>query len=405
MKAMASSVIFRITVLIPFVFGFFLLTPDKAYANPYFYIYGRTEVTSGTAERYELHLNTDGNQIGAMQAVVNFDSNYFTATSISIVNSQCSMWTPANSAPPGENLTKVTPYFYNSKVVLTCGFTGSGYNGSDGLIATVTLTPYKDGTTSLTFSDSYFAFLGSTIVPGAMDPFTLTITGTAQPTVSPTAIPSVTPTVAPTPTATPTPTASASATPVPSPTPIVNQTVLFDDVTVVDVTDNFTRTGSSGTTSTGSNSQLEVIEEDNTIPAPPPLSPRPNATPFVVAENNLSEPSSQGEVMAVQGLRDLLIPGKSKADKTVVLINFISTLTFLILLAVAIWKMIMNSRSSKLKARYIEELISGELAALETKMEILKEKSGSDKFQSEFEETVSEIMQGLNPERENSKET
>jgi hypothetical protein len=42
--------------------------------------------------------------------------------------------------------------------------------------------------------------------------------------------------------------------------------------------------------------------------------------------------------------------------------------------------MIANMRSSKLKTRYIQEVISGELAALESKMEIIKEKEGKEKI-------------------------
>jgi hypothetical protein len=361
-------------------FLLFSLQVKEVWANPYFYITGNTLPPKDSATVLELHLNTDGNQIGALQGVVNFSTEYFDTTSISVLSSVCSLWAPANSTPPGQNLTRVSPYFYNGKVIFSCGITGSGYKGSDGLVGKISLTPKKTGSTSLTLSDAYFAFLGSSIAPGAMSNFDLVVQEASA-------------------AATPTPTASATA----APTPIVRTTTVLDDVNIVEV-EPVSRTGRSSSGTSG-DTDLEVVDEDDAIPAPPAdMTPRPKATPFRIAEMNASEPYSGGgtigEVMAVQGLRDLLIPGKSRADKTVVLINFISTLTFLIVLAVVLWKLLASNRSHKIKTHYIQELISGELAAIEGKMSILNEKEGKNRFESEFSQTVKNILEEVeNPNK------
>ncbi len=394
-----SDLFIKIISRFVIVLSLWLSFNSQVFAAPYFYISGDTELTTGENETFQLRVNSTGDNIGVLQTAVTFDDALFNTSSISNLNSECSMWAPANSIPPGKDSTSVTPYFYNSKVVVSCGFTGSGYTGSDGLIATFTLTPEAAGTTSLSFENNYFAFLGTEITPGAMLDFNLTITGDATPSDSITPLPSVTPTT------TPIPTASISATP----TPIVNTTTLFDDVTFTDVTDNLTSNTSSGNTSTTGNSTLDVIEENNTVPPPPDnITPRPEATPFKVPEINYQNLNGdingeEGDVLSAQGLRDLLIPGKSKADKTVVMINFISAIAFILLLAIMLSKMSMNSRAAKLKAKHIQELVAGELSALESKMQVREEDAGKEQFESEFSNAVSNILGGLTFEQKNNK--
>ncbi|MGI5827884.1 MAG: hypothetical protein ACOX6V_02560 [Patescibacteria group bacterium] len=417
---------FFLLLIISFLF-FGILTPSVyAYTceeqgnAPFFYLSSSTGFTAGTESTVELRLNTCSQQIGTMQVVVNYSPDYFQSD----INGYWAGWitarinkngtvfpffTPANSVPPGKDYSTSTPYAYNHKIIFTAGVGGTdGFNG-DGKIATFVIKPYAPGNTSMTFSDIILLYNGQIKTPGTQPIFNISIQGetVATPTPSPSPTPSATPTssseptATPTPTPTPTPTVTPTATASanPNPTPIVNQTTLFDDVNVVDVTDNFKSSGGTKKTSTSGTSELEVVEEDNTVPAPINLTPRPNATPFEIPESYPMEPGEAGEVMSVQSLRDLLIPGKSRADKTVVLINFISTLTFLMLLTIIIWKMVMNSRSNKLKVRYIQEVISGELAALESKMEIIKEKEGKERFEAEFSESVSSILDEINTDK------
>jgi hypothetical protein len=107
----------------------------------------------------------------------------------------------------------------------------------------------------MTFSDILLLHGGTQKTPGTQPTYNIHISGdaVATPTPSPSPIPSITPsptpggdpTPSPEPTAEATPTATAEATPVvtaePDPTPIVETTTLFDDVTVVDITDQLNR--------------------------------------------------------------------------------------------------------------------------------------------------------------------
>ncbi|NMC35707.1 hypothetical protein GYA49_01540 [Candidatus Beckwithbacteria bacterium] len=372
--------LFSATVL---VFIFLLACTQSVFANPNCFITTSNPNIDGTDPvTFNIYLDTDGDQVGAVQIAVGYDSEYFGTALVSSYGSVCSMWAPANSVPPGENLIRTTPYIYSNKAIFSCGILGQGYNGTSGLIGKLTLTPLKDGNTTLTLGNAFFAFLGSSITPGAMSNYPVVISNTfTDPDATPT----------PTPSPTPTTIATSSATP----TPIVTTETIFDDVEVVDFQNN-TSSGSTGSTTVGSdNSELDIVEEDNTIPAPPPMTPRAKATPFATPDINYMAPDTMpvGEVLSVQNLRDLLVPGKSQADKTVVMINFISTITFLVLIVLILWKMMMSTRNNKLKSRYIEEMISGELSALESKMAIVKEKEGQQKFQSDFNESVEKILE------------
>ncbi len=140
---------------------------------------------------------------------------------------------------------------------------------------------------------------------------------------------------------------------------------------------------------------LTAVEEDNTIPGSGFLEPRPPATPFIISllQNALGggDTGQGGEVLAVQSLRELLIPGKSKADKTVVLVNLISFLTFIILLAIIIWRLIVITRMNKLKNRHMSDLLSSELSVLESKINLLGNKDNKDQLKQDLEETRAKI--------------
>ena len=413
----------KIILFLVFLITLFYEQKQQVFAGPpNFYFEGPREIMYNNIAVFELHLNANGSNISAAQAVITVPTYYLYYLSTSIIDSKCSFWAPASDVPPGKDLYTITPYYENGKIIITCGFMGqTGYTEPEGLIAKIRFLAIhvsSPNQISLGFMDLYskFYFAGTPVVANISVPFTTIIVAkdeaTAEPTPTPTetatATPSATPEVSypPTPTPTPIPTTSPepTPTPAPTPTPIVNTTTLFDDVNVVD----FTTSGSSHSTisnTSSNNSDITVVEEDNTIPPPPEeLEKRSKATPYPLAQL-LQEPVKKaGEVMSVQSLRDLLIPGKSKADKTLVLFNFISILIFLILFALLIWKMMINNRTSKIKSKHIQELIQGELAVLENKMTIISEKEGKDRFKTEFEESVENILKGVNPKDKEEKD-
>lgn len=373
-----------------FLLFLYLFLPAKAIANPYFYIQGDSNIIhEDTEETYYVRVNTDGSDLNAVQIAVTFDPDFYTSFRATDTDSLCNFWAPANSIPPGDSAfpKKITPYIVDNKAIFSCGFTDS-INSSDAIIGALVLTAKNVGSSDITLSDSVLTYLGTNIIPGAMDTYTIITLEKSD--------------------ATPTPTATATMN-ITFATPIVNTTTLFEDVTITDVSDNFSgnssRAGTTGST-TGS-SELEVLEEDNTVPPPPEgITPRPKATPFklsdasISGEINLGEPYDS-EVLAGQSLRDLLLPGKTKADKTVVLINLISTVVFILLLIFLLFRLFKTKKQANVKTKYINELISGELAALGTKMEITGNHEGKEKFKGEFEEAVDTILNGINQKDEN----
>lgn len=367
----------------------YLFLPTKAMANPYFYIQGDSNIIhEDTEETYYVRVNTDGSDLNAVQIVVTFDPNFYTSFRATDTSSSCNFWAPANSAPPGDTSSpkKITPYIVDNKAIFSCGFT-EPINASDAIIGTLVLTAKDVGSSSITLSDTVLTYLGTNIIPGAMDTYTIiTLEKLA---------------------ATPTPTATATMN-ITFATPQINTTTLFDDVSVVD----YTGTSSNANNNPNANpnlgsSELDIVEEDNTVPPPPgEITPRPKATPFklsdasISGEINLGEPYDS-EVLAGQSLRDLLLPGKTKADKTVVLINLISTAIFILLLIFLLFRLFKTKKQANVKTKYINELISGELAALGTKMEITGNHEGKEKFKGEFEEAVDTILNGINQKEEN----
>ncbi len=347
------------------------------YANPYFYIQGDQQINGGNHTWY-LRINTDGERIGALQTSLSYNTDTFDPVQTSTQNSICNIWSAADSIPPGQDLQRVTPYFYEGRLVLSCGITGTGYNGSDGLVASFTLIPKEDAFFTFSLANSKYIYQGTNILPGAEAIFSGSILNWNLDSNIPT----------------PTPNSATSSA-------LITTRTLFSDVTFQQWNPNTRSTGA--TTTTGSSeSQLETVELDNTVPPPPPgMTPRPAKTPLALADMANVEPATEsGEVKAIQSLRDLLIPGKSEADKTVVIVNFITTITFLIILAIILWRMMMNSRANKLKSQYINELITGELSALESKMEIVGEKAGRDRFEAEFEKSVQHILKEVDPSPE-----
>lgn len=374
---MATSKIIRIIYkLLTFILIFIYSAGPVIAINPYFFITGDSSI-GGDNHTWYLKLDTAGQTVGAFQVLMDYDNDYFNSVQINTQNSICSMWSAMDSVPPGESLSRVTPYFYNGKLLISCGVTGTGINSSEALVLAFTLKPTQLGTTTFSFADPQLYLNGDQVTPGASDIHTVNIIS-LEATVS----------------ATPAPTSQSQAA---TSSAIVTTRTLFSDVTFQQWNPNTRSSGSSASVGTNT-SQLETVEPDDTIPPPPvDMTPRPSKNPVLADMANVEPATESGEVKAIQSLRDLLIPGKSDADKTVVLINFISTIAFLIILAIILWRMMMNTRSNKLKTQYINELITGELSALESKMEIVEEKAGKDRFEKEFEKTMQSIMEEVNP--------
>lgn len=387
-------------LIILFVFILLFVSPVQALSAPYFYIdtsLSGTNATEYVNKNIYLYLTTDSSTITAAQTVVNFDEDYLEEPSdvtISILNSECDFWAPADPSLGFGNTP--APYFYNdNKVVISCGFSNPGYDSGSGggLIARIAFYPTQIGDTTMTFSDTLFRYIGNTITPGTSPEYDLTILDSSA-----SAQPSPTPSVTPTPSASPetssTPTSASDS------AIVVTDTLEEGDLNFVEigVNNNVTQTNDEDVT-------LEIVEEDNTIPGPPAnLERRPNASPFSFLnflqsqQSNNDQTNSQdegGDVLSAQSLRELLIPGKSKADKTVVLINFISTLTFVILLAIVIWRLVSITRMNKLRTAHLRELLASELSTIESKLGSAKSEQGSAQLKQDLGETVEKLSQEI----------
>lgn len=358
--------------------------PAWVQANPFFYLDGSDYAVQNARKSIPLYLDTDDSTLTAAQVVLNYSSTYLSGTAISNLNSRCSFWAPAD--PSLGYGTTVSPYFYQgNKAIIACGFSNPGYTtgANVALIATITFTPQASGSTTLSFTNPMFRYIGSTIAPGASPNFSLDIYDStesaqeAQPTATPTA---------------PGPT-SHTISIVSDP----SDTLTSDDLTLVEVNGSGTTTGSTSGTNEGL--VLEAVDDDNSIPPVPEMTPREKPSPFIRPSRAPGqEEESEGEVLSVSSLRELLIPGKSSADKTVVLVNFISTLTFLTLLAIALWRMITISKMNRVKYRHMQDILTGELSVLQTKVGGLSAKKASDSLEDEikqsFESLVSEVRKG-----------
>jgi hypothetical protein len=313
-------------------------------AAPYFYITGEPSIYYGDTNIYSVFLYTDSQTLTAAQTIVTFNSSILEKSSYSILASRCNFWSPADPDLGYGNAT--TPYFYNNnQLVLACGFSNPGFTsvGTAGsLIAKFSVYSKvpQGNTTQFTFSNHQLRYIGTSIDPGASTTFSLTVFG-----------------------------ASASATPTPVPAAALDQDVLtLDQITFQEVGTQ-TRTSSSLTTSnTATLAALPITTTNNDIPPAPEFTPRPTTTPYVLPTAIPDSTNESGSVLSVQSLRELFIPGKSSADQTIVLINLISLLAFLIILTILVWRLLVISRLNKIKQRHMKDLIAGELSVLETKL-------------------------------------
>ena len=365
----------------------------QAWAAPYFYLDGDEFPVLNIPHTVELYLSSEDDVLTATQTIIGFDETYFDAVSISVLNSACSYWAPADPAL-GYGLSPA-PYFKDgNKVVIACGFSNPGYQSSVGtgdIIARIKLLPKEEETTSVTIDtvNTSFSYIASAVTAGAMSDYDLYVLESTD-------------------SATPTPIPDPNSTPIPTLTPDETdfEAVVFsvDDLSFVEigtgVTQTTTTTSTNGTTST-----LEPVDIDDDIPKPPAdLKKRASATPFVFKKSKNSSRSAQdsGEVLAAQSLRELLIPGQSDADKKIVLFNLVSSLTFVTLLAIALWRLLMVSRMNKLKSQHMKEFLTSELSTLETKMLSGKE-TGGDNVKSDISQTVEAISSELNSSKKKPK--
>jgi hypothetical protein len=327
----------------------------------YFFVDGSHEMINGYLYNYSVYLTTEANTITAAQTVLNFDKSKIRAYSINTIGSRCSFWAPADPTLGFGNQS--TPYFYNeNKLVISCGFSNPGYLSNSGqadLVAKIQMAPEASvsGTSSLTFSDTMFRYIGNTIVPGANRGLDIGIYASTE-------------SAYPSPTPYPTPTTGSSTT----------TTISSSSLNLVNIATGSSRTSTSRTTTTTQlpTTNVTILPNqinqqsvmDNTIPAPPDLTPRPSTVPFNQQVDQAAEKQNDplGEVLSVQSLKELLLPGKSKADQTVVLVNLITALAFISILTILVWRLIVVSRMNSIKYKHLKEILGGELSALESKL-------------------------------------
>jgi len=356
-----------------------ILLPARAQASPRFYIFNTdNKAVVGAPKTLSLYLDTDSQTINTVQTVIGFNTSYITIPSsgLNVLSSRCSFWSPANPGIGDGSTT--TPYVYNNnQVIFACGFSSPNYFTSTDsvgkLVLKITFLPSQVGTTTLSFSNTkLWSGAGVQSSSSASLNYDLAIYAS---------------------------TASAYGwvTPAPTPTPTPQVTITGSDLIFVEVGSG---DGSSTVTSTSSEDvTLQALEEDNTIPAPPAnLEKRPSATPYVLS---LTQPgqstqadgatSPQGEVLAVQSLRELLIPGQSQADKTVVLVNLISILTFIIILVIVLWRLVMIQKTNKLKSLHMKDVITSEISMLQSKMAVTQDEAGREKIRQELDTAIKKI--------------
>lgn len=369
-----SKQIKRWWITLTLVIFLFHSTPIEA--APYFFLDGPLEMNGGYLYHYNVYLYTDLDVVTAAQTVLNFDSNKIKKLTINTIGTRCNFWAPADPSLGYPNT--VTPYFHDdNKLVIACGFSNPGYrslNNSADLIAKIQVTPLASvsavqSLSEMNFTGTAFRYIGSVVNPGEDRGLTLTVyqsTAAANPT----------------------------ATPYPSPTPVTAQTITAADLNLISY-------GASGSSTTGVNqarltptqalNQIsQTMGDGDNIPPPPELSPRPT-TPVVENPDETNLADTVGEVLSIQSLKELLLPGRSQADQTVVLINLISALAFIAILAILIWRLIVLSRMNNIKYRHLKDLLSGELSALESKLASEVDDEGKVTINQEIEEIKTKL--------------
>lgn len=334
---------------------FFLLTTTSVKAAPSLYFDEGPETVVDYTHSVGLFIDTAGSNITAFQTIIDLPASYLGFESILMAdypNPEFPNGTKPNCVhsllPPEWGYSnKSSPYTDTdiNKLYISCGFTNPGYNtqGSTGdKLATLTFFADAVGTDSLSFesANTKFYFNGGLVSTGSLSSYTISVLSAIEPTPGPGTIPE-------------------KAT---------------DSISESDL--NFVELGVNGTSqqgvvrSSGEAGDLEVVEQDNTIPEPPADLPERSLPQSLLdrLRGRTSQADDGGEVLSAQSLRELLIPGKSDADKRVVWINLISLLVFLLVVSVLIWSYFRIKRQSKIKSDHLADLLEGELAVIESKL-------------------------------------
>lgn len=336
--------LFRIFAIIS---GLWVFLTQSVLAAPYFSLSGDGSIAYLNTNTYELKINTDGATITAAQTLITFDGVRLSHIAVNLTQDAV----PCLPAPANPTLgmgSKAAPYFYNDNtLVVSCGFPG-GYktlNSTGELLLNFKLKSIiaENAVSSINFTNDTYWYIESPIAAGISAPMALTIYA-----------------------------ASVSATPTPQPTPTLVQDVLtLDQMTFTEI--STTRRSVTPRTVTTVNSltssqSATAVALDNRIPSPPPMTPRPTAPPIQLPTAAVVNNEPSGDVLSIQSLRELFLPGASNANQTVVMFNLISLLTLVIILIILVWRLITISHINKLKHRYMKELISGELSVLQSKI-------------------------------------
>lgn len=345
-----------------------MVVPKNVMAAPYFSITGSSGMYPGSDFGYGVVLNTDSEILTSAHTVITYDGTIIDNVAIDARNTPCSFWAPADPSLGYGNL--VSPYFYqDSKIVVSCGFSNPGYQSADEsgeVLLTFYLTPAAAASesgethnTSFSFSNTLYYYIANSISPGASADFAFTVFPTAL-----------------------------AATPTPTPT-TYPESYLFDEDDL-----NFIELSAANTSGTGLNTQStsvnNAVERDDAIPPPPDdLEQRAPVTPFKLAPITTPEKSENGDVLSLKSLREILLPGKSGADQTVVFINLISTIAFLIILTILVWRLILISRKNKLKFRYMKDMLKGELSVFESKF------ASTDENDMEYRDQLEKLRKDL----------
>lgn len=343
-----------------------LIVPTEVWAYPNYYISGPRSIWPGHTWTFSVYLDTDEETITAAQSVVTFNDSLMDYSSYSTSDTRCSFWAPIDPSVGYGN--ESAPYLYgDDEIVFSCGFSNPGYLSDDAtgdLIAKFSVTP-KDNlstnySTQFTFSNEMYRYIGNTVTAGTSDAFSLTVYDSTQ--------------------------SASYLSPTPTPVHVPGTTLTDSDLEFIEIGTILT-SGTTGTTlpaltltGLGQADQIAAVDLDDTIPPPPDdLEARAPATPYPTPRP--ASETAEGEVMSIQSLRELLIPGKTSADKTVVLVNLLSTLMFLIILTILIWRLVMTTRLNKLKYRHMKDVLKGEMSVIESKMLGGKNKQVDEKIE------------------------
>ncbi|OGV92875.1 hypothetical protein A3B57_02740 [Microgenomates group bacterium RIFCSPLOWO2_01_FULL_47_10] len=373
------------------VIGMWLLAVGSASANPYFYFDEGSNTVVNHTHSVGLFIVSDGTTLTAAQTIIDLPNTYVSYETLLVADYPAPSPDPAGTKPNcfhsplppewGLGAGKTSPYYDEDthKLYLSCGFTNPGYTtqGSTGdKIATLTFFADAVGTDTISLDSAntlfYYGASGSTLGPAAQSAYTISILEAVEPTPATGEIPEK-----------------------------ATDSISEGDLNFVDIA----TIGTSGTTVAAptlpaGSSDLTVVEEDNTIPPPPAdLALRDRLESIINRiRNGNATSSAAGEVLSLQSLRELLIPGKSDADRQVVVFNLISLLLFLIILSLITWRLISQNRTNKAKTRHMSDLLVAELATIESKLGNARE-PGSKAGRESIEETIKQISDEIKADK------